>query len=568
MAMLFTIEVNGQQITARRGETVLECLLRNGIKVPTLCHMEGYSPTGACRICVVEVEGRRELIPSCSHPVEEWMKIKTHSPRVIRARKTNVELLLSNHPDECLYCERNGNCELQNLALDLNIRDRRFNGQKHEHKKDYASPALLRDPSKCILCSRCVRLCETEQEVGAVDFYGRGNTMMIGTSYNRSLSIKNCHNCGQCVLVCPTGAIYERQHISKVQEFLHNPDAKVIAQLSPSVAVALAGAFGLRPGKDVTGLIAAALQKTGFHKVYDTSSAIDIHIMENAALLKKRIESGETFPLFSSCCPAWVQFLETFYPQMKQHLSPVLSPMQIMGSLLKKNAGNETSNVFVVGIMPCTAKKHEMQRPEMYRENTLLTDAVLTTRELVTFIRMHGVDLENIEPVLPHPPYHVRSTAARLYGVSGGATEAIARTLCYMLTGQELESLRIGELRNGGLRREVKIKVGKTQIGMAAVSSMKEARKLMDEILAGRRDLHFVEVMACPGGCINGGGQPIGADDKEIKQRAKTLYETDEKENIRVAHKSPLVNELYQKRFEYAGSPSACEVFHKAENQA
>jgi len=230
--MLFTIEVNGQQITARRGETILECLLRNGIKVPTLCHMDGYSPTGACRICVVEVEGRNELIPSCSHPVEEWMKIKTHSPKVIRARKANVELLLSNHPDECLYCERNGSCELQNLAFDLNIRERRLNGQKHEYKKDYASPAILRDPSKCILCGRCVRLCETEQEVGAIDFYGRGNTMMIGTSYNHCLSIKNCHNCGQCVLVCPTGALYERQHIPKVQELLHKPEARVLAHLS------------------------------------------------------------------------------------------------------------------------------------------------------------------------------------------------------------------------------------------------------------------------------------------------------------------------------------------------
>ncbi|MDK2909942.1 MAG: NADH-quinone oxidoreductase subunit [Bacteroidales bacterium] len=566
--MLFTIEVNGQQITARRGETILECLLRNGIKVPTLCHMDGYSPTGACRICMVEVEGRNELIPSCSHPVEEWMKIKTHSPKVIRARKANVELLLSNHPDECLYCERNGSCELQNLAFDLNIRERRFNGQKHEYKKDYASPAILRDPSKCILCGRCVRLCETEQAVGAIDFYGRGNTMMIGTSYNHCLSIKNCHNCGQCVLVCPTGALYERQHIPKVQELLHKPEARVLAHLSPTVAASVASAFGLRSGKDLAGLIAAALLKIGFFKVYDTSAAIDIHIMENAALLKKRLEAGENFPLFSSCCPAWVHYFETFYPHMLKHLSPVLSPMQIMGSMLKKNSGTEAANNYVVGIMPCTAKKHEMQRPEMYKGTGMLTDAVLTTRELINLIKLHGVDLENIDPVLPNAPYHVRSTAARLYGVSGGAAEAIARTLFFMLTGQELEPIRINELRNGNLRREVKIKAGKTRIGFVAVSTIKEARKLMDEILGGRRDIHFVEVMACPGGCINGGGQPIGADEKDLKLRVKSLYETDERENIRVAHKSPLVNELYQKQFEYPGSPSACEFFHKAKNQA
>ncbi|MGC8866407.1 MAG: [Fe-Fe] hydrogenase large subunit C-terminal domain-containing protein [Bacteroidales bacterium] len=564
--MLFNIEVNGQPITARRGETVLECLHRNGIKVPTLCHMEGYSPTGACRICVVEVEGRRDLIPSCSHPVEEWMKIRTHSPKVIRARRTIVELLLSNHPDECLYCERNGNCELQNLAIDLNIRERRFNGQKHEHKKDYASQAILRDPSKCILCGRCVRLCETEQDVGAIDFYRRGNNMMIGTSYNHCLSITNCHNCGQCVLVCPTGALYERQHLPKIHEALHKPDTRVVAQISPSVAVSLAGVFGMRQGKDISGLIAAALQKIGFHRVYDTAAAIDIHIMENAALLKKRIEAAETFPLFSSCCPAWVQYLETFYPQLKPHLSPVYSPMQIMGRLLKKNNNENSTNLFVVGIMPCTAKKHEMQRPEMYDGAGLPTDAVLTTRELETLIKLHGVDLENTEPVLPHSPYHVRSTAARLYGVSGGVSEAIARTLHFMMTGQEIETIRINELRNGNLRREAKIAVGKAKVGFAVVSTITEARKLLDEILAGRRDLHFVEVMACPGGCINGGGQPIRADEKEIRLRAKSLYETDEKENIRVAHKNPLVNELYQRFYEYPGSPAACEIFHKAEN--
>ena len=298
--MLFTIEVNNNPITARRGETVLECLNRNGIRVPTLCHMAGYPPTGACRICVVEVEGRHDLIPSCSHPVEEWMKIKTHSPRVIRARKTIVELLLSNHPDDCLFCERNGNCELQNLAIDLNIRERRFTGRKNTHKKDHASASILRDPAKCILCGRCVLVCEEEQEVAAVDFINRGNRMSIGTSYNHGLSLKNCHNCGQCILVCPTGALYEKQHISKVHDALHHPGKKVFAQFSPSLAVSLSEEMGLRSGKDAGGHVAAALNKIGFDKVFDTAFAADLSVMENAALLAERIQKGESLPMFSS----------------------------------------------------------------------------------------------------------------------------------------------------------------------------------------------------------------------------------------------------------------------------
>lgn len=565
--MLFTIEVNNNPITARRGETVLECLNRNGIQVPTLCHMQGYSPTGACRICVVEVEGRPELIPSCSHPVEEWMRIKTHSPRVIRARKTIVELLLSNHPDDCLFCERDSNCELQDLAIGLNIRERRFTGKKNSQKKDYASTSILRDPSKCILCGRCVRLCETEQEVAAVDFISRGNKMTIGTSYNQGLSIKNCHNCGQCILVCPTGALYEKQHIHKVHEALHNPDRKVVAGFSPATAIALAEETGQRPGKDISGLITAALNKTGFSKVFDVAFAADLAIIENAALLANRIQEGESMPLFSSCCPSWIHYAESSHPHLLPHISSVMSPQQILASLVKNvyaaEAGLSPGDLFYTSLMPCTAKKHEAQRQEMALEEGNLVDAVLTTRELSTFIKLHGIDIQSIEATLPNPPFSLRSTAGKLYGVGGGVTEALLRTLYYNLTGEEMEPVKISELRGGNGRKEFRLKAGKYQIGVACVSGMSSARKLLDEISNGRRDLHFVEVMACPGGCINGGGQPIGAGEKEIKARAKGLYETDDKENIRVAHKNPQIIELYEKHLGVPLSETAKKFLHK-----
>lgn len=565
--MLFSIEVNNNIITAQRGETILECLNRNGIFVPTLCHIEGYSPTGACRICVVEVEGRPDLIPSCSHPVEEWMHIKTHSPRVIRARKAIAEMLLSNHPDDCLFCERNGNCELQKLSIDLNLREKRFTGKKISLKNDYASASIMREPSKCILCGRCIRLCETEQEVAAVDFIGRGNQMTIGTSYNHGLSLKNCHQCGQCILICPTGALSEQQHISKVQDVLHKPNQHLVAQFSPALSASLGENFGLKPGKVADNLIVAALSKIGFSKIFDNGVGCDLNIIENAALLANRIREGETMPLFTSCCPSWVHYAETFHPEILPHLSSVLSPQQIMSVLIKwiyaKEEGWEVEDVYTVGLMPCTAKKYEIIRQEMLMNDLYITDAVLTTRELAKFIRLYGIDINNIEPLLPHQPFHIRSTAAKLFGVSGGVTEAILRTVYYMLTGNECSPLTISELRTSNLSKFYTIQAGEYSVRAAVVSSMHQAEKLLQEIEAGKINLDFVEVMACPGGCINGGGQKIGTSQKELKMRSKSIYDIDERENIRVAHKNPIVTELYQKYFGAPLSQKAIEFLHK-----
>lgn len=564
--MIFNIEVNNKEIKARKGETILEALERNGISVPTLCHMQGYSPTGACRICVVEVEGKTALIPACSYPVEEWMKIKTHSPRVIKARRTIVEMLLSNHPDDCLYCERNGNCELQDLAIALNVRERRFAGKKPSYKKDLSSTGMVRDPSKCILCGRCVRVCDEEMMVSAIDFIRRGSRMVIGTRYNHGFNNKSCISCGQCVMVCPTGALYERSRIADLQEALHNPDIKTVVHVSPTISVSLAEEFGIRAGKDLNGLIASALRKIGFDRVFDTTFAVDLYIMEMATELSRRITDGVPGPMFSGCCPAWVQYAETFHPELLPRLTTTRSPQQLMGALVKNICpevlDTTTDNIFNVSVMPCIAKKYEAQREEMTVNGTIHTDVVLTTRELASLIKLHGIDIQNIEPELADPPYNIRSSAGKLAGVSGGIAESLARTLYFIMAGRELPELRVTELRQNSTRKEVYITIGEQQIGIAAVSGMKEVVKLLEEIRTGRKDLHFVEVMACQGGCVNGGGQHIGANDRDVKARMKSLYEYDDKEPVRVAHKNASVHELFRKYLEYPVSDKAKNLLH------
>lgn len=549
--MLFTIEVNNKQIFAKKGETVLECLNRNGLNVPTLCHMNGFSPTGACRICVVEVEGKNNLIPSCSYPVEEWMKISTHSPRVIKARQQIVELLLSNHPDECLYCERNGNCELQDLAIDLNIRERRFSGKKNMHKKDHASPSIIRDPAKCILCGRCVRVCDEVISVSAIDFIRRGNRMAIGTAYNKGLNLSTCVDCGQCIMVCPTGALYEKPHINKVMDALHQPSQQVYVHYSPSISVSIAEEFGFRSGKDISGILIAALRKIGFKKVFVTGFAADIAVHEIASNMHERLKSGDKSPVFSSCCPGWIKFAEEFYPEILSSVSTVKSPQQIMGQIIKgvyaKSQKIHPENIFTVSVMPCTAKKFEAQREEMTVRGITHTDAVITTRELVNMIKLYGIDLTNIEPELADSPFNIRSSAAKLYAVSGGVAEAVVRTLNYLVSGNELDNLKISELRSTASRREYRVKMSRYQVGFAVVNGLIEVRKIIQEIKNGRSDIQFIEVMSCEGGCIYGGGQPIGLSEKDVRARAKAIYELDDKETIRVSHKNPGVQEWLTK---------------------
>lgn len=551
------IEVNNAEIQVERGETILSALKRVGIIVPTLCHMKDMMPSGSCRMCVVEVEGWRSLVPSCSYPVEEGMKIHTHSQKVVRARKTIIELLLSNHPDDCLYCERNCNCELQGLAEKYNVRERRISGEKNKYKIDQSGSSLVRDPAKCILCGRCVRVCEEVQGVSAIDFVGRGSKTVINTTFDKGLNLSSCINCGQCILVCPTGALREKNHFPEIIEALANPAKKVVVQYAPSISVSLAEEFNLRPGKDINGIMNAALRKIGFDRVFDTTFGADLTIMEEAAELVERIKSNKNLPMFTSCCPGWVKYAEQFRPEILPHISTCKSPQQMMGSVIKSYYANieniKAEEIYSVAVMPCTAKKFEGQREEMTHKGVTDVDAVLTTRELAKLIRLYSIDINNLEPEEADSPLGTKSSAGKIFGASGGVMEAAIRTAYFKLTGKEIENLKFQELRGFKGRKEAKLNINGLEIGVAVVSGLQNARKLLDEIFeGGRKDLHFIEIMTCPGGCINGGGQHIGADENAVRARMKTLYEIDEKSAMKMSHQNPQIIELYDK---FLGEP-------------
>ena len=427
--MLINIEVNNKKIKAKKGETILETLYSNGIKIPTLCRMEGFSPTGACRMCVVEVEGKAGLIPSCSHPIEEPVKIRTHSPRVISARKMLVELLLSNHPDDCLYCIRNGNCELQDLAVELNVRERRISGEKSKARSDHSSPGIVRDPAKCILCGRCVRVCDEVLDISTFDFIKRGNKTAVATSMNKDLNFSNCINCGQCIMVCPTGSLHEKTNFDIVQDMLSNPEVKVIAQYSPSISVSLAEELGLRSGKDINGILNTTLKRMGFDKVFDNSFGADLAIYEQSAELADRVKNDENLPMISSCCPGWVKYMEQSHPDMIDYVSTGKSPQQMLGAMIKSYYAEKENispeKIFSVSIMPCTAKKFEAQREEMTHKGVSDIDVVLTTRELMKLINLYGIDVQSLDEEMPDYPFNTRSSSGKMVAVTGGVSEGI-----------------------------------------------------------------------------------------------------------------------------------------------
>ncbi len=564
--MVFTIEVNNRPIQARKGETILSALRRNGIQVPTLCNMKDYTPTGACRMCVVEIEGRENLTPSCSFQVEDWMKINTHSPRVLAARKTIVELLLSNHPDDCLYCERNGNCELQLLAENLNIRERRIPGKKSAYKNDKSSPAIVRDPAKCILCGRCVRVCEDSQAVACLDFTHRGSELIIASAMSKPINFSNCINCGQCVIVCPTGALTEKIQFEEISNALHDPEKILVAQYSPSISVSLAEEFGLKGTRDINGIINAALRKIGFNKVYESSFAADVNILEMAEEFLKRQEKGEGLPMITGDCPAWVKYAEQHTPDMLPFLTSVKSPQQITGTLIKtwiseKEKINPAA-IYSVSIMPCTAKKFEGQRVEMTRKGISDIDTVLTTRELARLIRLHGIDIDLLEPEPSDDPMGGISSSGKLFGVSGGVMESLLRTIYYKHSGNELDETKLPKLRSFKPIREAQLKLGNTEISVVAVSGMNHAVKVLDEVRNKKKHYDIIEIMACPGGCVAGGGQPITKDENAIKNRIKALYEIDNREHIKTAHKNPQVIALYEDFLSEPMSKKSIELLH------
>ena len=550
------IEVNNKPVEARAGEMLLGVLRREGIKIPTLCNIDGMAPNGACRMCVVEVEGQRGLVPSCAFPTAEGMKVQTHSPRVIRARKTIVELLLADHPDDCLYCIRNNNCELQELAAELGVRERRYAGEKSVERMDVSSPSIVRDPAKCILCGRCVRVCEEVQGIGAIDFIGRGSGTKVGTAFDGGLNVSSCINCGQCVMVCPTGALREQSDLKEVIEAIHDPKKLVVVQHAPAVSVTLAEEFGLKAGSDIAGTMTTALRKLGFDKVFDTAFAADLTIMEEGSELVQRLTEGGTLPMMTSCSPGWIKYVEQHQPEFIDNLSTCKSPQQMMGAVLKSFYAQrekvEPKNIFSVAIMPCTAKKYEAERPEMARGGVPDIDAVLTTRELARLIRMRGIDMSALAPDSQDSPFGERSSAGKLFAASGGVMEAAIRSAHYLITGRELEKLDVKAVRGMEGVKEAKVDIDGLEVSVAVVSGLGNARRLLEEIKAGRKKFHFVEVMTCPGGCIAGGGQPFSTDPDAVRSRMQALYKIDREAPVRVSHGNEEIQRLYK---EFLGKP-------------
>lgn len=561
--MELTIKVNNKEVKAEKGELLLDVLDRQGIRVPTLCHMKDFLPTGSCRMCVVENKQNGKLITACSFTAEPGMIIETHSPRVIQARKTIVELLLSNHPDDCLYCVRNGNCDLQDLAREHHITERRIAGKKNSHHNDLSSASIVRSPAKCILCGRCIKVCSEIMGVAAIDFINRGSNTVIGPTFKKGLNTSSCVNCGQCIMVCPTGALSEKNHFAEIMDALKDPKKTVVVQYAPAISVTLAEELGMVPGTDVNGMLNAGLRKIGFDKIFDTTFAADLTIMEESAELVERITNHGVLPMITSCCPAWIKYAEEFASDFLPNLSTCKSPQQMLGAVLKSYyaeiSGTKPEDLYVVSIMPCSGKKFEGQREEMTQKGISDIDAVLTTRELVDFFRLFGIRIDKLEAETADSPHGFRSSAGKLFGVTGGVMEAALRTAYFSLTKKELPKFTIDEIRGLSGRKEMHIEIDGIKLGVAVVDGLTNAKILLDEIRNGRNDLHFIEVMACPAGCIGGGGQPLRKNPEALKERMKSLYRIDENETVRVSHKNPEVAELYEK---FLGKPLGEKSHH------
>ena len=493
---MITLTIDGREVQVEAGSTILEAARAAGINIPTLCYHPELRPEGACRVCVVEVENARTLLTSCVHPAADGMVVRTNTPRVREARRNIVELLLANHPSDCLICDRNNNCELQKLAHDLGVREIKYSGVKRSWNKDEANPALIRDPDKCILCGRCVRVCNEVQEVGTLYYSYRGFDTLVAPAFERSLADTACVYCGQCSIVCPTGAIVEKSYIEDVWNALADPEKHVIVQTAPAVRVAIGEEFGQAPGSVTTGKLVAGLRRLGFAAVFDTDFAADLTIMEEGHELIQRLQTGGTLPLITSCSPGWIKFIEHNFPQLLPHLSSCKSPQQMFGAVAKTyyadKIGLPPEKVYVVSIMPCTAKKFEAQRPEMGRNGIPDVDAVLTTRELGRMLKEAGVDFNRLPDEEYDDPLGISTGAGVIFGATGGVMEAALRTAVEVVTKEELKDINFTQVRGLEGVKEATIEVGDLQLKVAVAHGLANARKLMEKIgrRRGRLSLH------------------------------------------------------------------------------
>lgn len=568
---MVNITIDGRKLQVTKNYTVLQAAREANIKIPTLCFLKDINEIGACRMCVVEVKGARSLQAACVYPVMEGLEVYTQTPVVREARKVTLELILSNHEKKCLTCVRSRSCELQKLAEELNIKDIRFEGESYKLPVDDASPSIVRDPNKCILCRRCVSMCKNIQTVGVIDTTERGFKTIVSSAFNKHLSETPCVNCGQCINVCPVGALREKDDTDKVWAALANKDLHVVVQTAPAVRVALGEEFGMPVGSRVTSNMIAALRRLGFAKVFDTDTAADLTIMEEGTELINRIKNGGKLPLITSCSPGWIKFCEHNYPEFLENLSTCKSPHQMMGAVLKsyyaQKMGIDPSKIFVVSIMPCTAKKFEAQRPELAATGYPDVDVVLTTRELARMIREAGIDFKELPERHFDDPMGEASGAGVIFGATGGVMEAALRTVAEVLTGKSFENIEYTQVRGVEGIKEAKIQAGDLTLKAAVAHGLGNARRLLDKIKAGEAEYHFVEIMACPGGCVNGGGQPI--QPSEVRswvdlraERAKAIYEEDKDMPLRKSHENPKVQMLYKEFLGEPGSHKCHELLH------
>lgn len=570
MAMV-NVTIDGVKVQVEAGTTVLEAAHQAHIHIPTLCHLKDVNAIGACRMCVVDV-GARALAAACVMPVSEGMVVKTNTPAVRQARKSVLELILSNHERKCLSCVRSKTCELQALAKDLGVDESRFDGANIEYPLDNFSPSIVRDPNKCILCRRCVAVCRNVQGIGAIGAVNRGFKTVIAPAFGKKLSETDCINCGQCVVACPVGALREKDDTDKVWEALSDPEKFVVVQPAPAVRVALGEEFGMPMGTRVTGKMTQALKRLGFDKVFDTDFGADLTIMEEATELLSRIKNGGALPMFTSCSPGWIKYVEHNFPELIPNLSTCKSPMQMEGAIIKsyyaEKAGIDPRNIVVVAVMPCVAKKFEVERPAMEVDGLRSVDVSITTRELARMIKDARIDFAKLSDEECFDELVAESTgAAPIFGATGGVMEAALRTAADVLENRSVENVDYVSTRGIEGIKEATFTLGGKELKVAIASSTGAAKKLIRRIQAGEASYAFVEVMACPGGCVNGGGQPIvnaetrmDVDPRVV--RASGLYAEDEAKTIRKSHENPDIKKLYA---EYLGEPNghrAHELLH------
>lgn len=573
---MLDILINHQPLQVPEGITVLEAAHKAGIRIPTLCHLDLHdlkmvNKTASCRVCMVELveakNNRNKLVPACVTTVSNGMEVLTNTLKTITARRMAVELLLSNHPNECFTCPKNRECELQTLAAELGIRDIRWEGERMDYPKDISSGAIVKDANKCIYCRRCETMCNEVQTCGILSGIGRGFSAFVGPAFNIPMVESSCTYCGQCVAVCPTAALTEVNQTDKVWEALNDPDKHVVVQTAPAIRVTLGEMFGMEPGTIVTGKLVTALKRMGFDMVFDTDFGADLTIMEEASELIYRIQNNKTLPILTSCCPAWVKFIEHQFPELLAVPSTCKSPHIMLGTIIKtyyaEKHGLDPDRIVVVSIMPCIAKKAEAKRPELTKDNHNNVDIVVTTRELGLMLKEAGIDFENLPDSEYDKPLGETTGASVIFGTTGGVIEAAIRTAYEWLTGEELKQVEFEQLRGADGLRKATIKVGDKSLRIGVASGLGNARTLLEEIQDHKAHYDAIEIMACPGGCIAGGGQPYHHGNYDIvKKRQEAIYQEDKNKPLRKSHENPEIIQLYEKFLDKPFSETAHSLLH------